>query len=76
LQKGNPGEAFKAASPEGDKEVLKAPRREYRPELLPEHLSSLMDGISTELTPKQRRQLAGALMSYQDVFSKDADDMG
>ena len=36
----------------------------------------MLKGISTEITPLQREELAAMLTEYQDVFSKGPDDMG
>ena len=36
----------------------------------------LLQGISDEITPLQREELAAMLTEYQDVFSKGPEEMG
>ena len=51
-------------------------RPRVKEEDAPEHVRPLLKGISTEITPLQREELAAMLTEYQDVFSKGPDDMG
>ena len=46
------------------------PRPPVKEEDVPEHIRPLLEGISTEITPLQREELAAMLTEYQDVFSK------
>ncbi len=43
---------------------------------LPEYLQPLMEGISEDLTLRQREELAAAICEYRDVFSSGPTDMG
>ncbi len=43
---------------------------------LPEYLQPLMEGVSEDLTIRQREELAAAIYEYMDVFSSDPTDMG
>ncbi len=43
---------------------------------LSEHLQPLMEGVSGDLTLRQREELAAAIYEYRDVFSSGPTDMG
>ncbi len=46
------------------------------PAELPEHLQPLMEGVASDLTLRQREELAAAIYKYRDVFSIGPTDMG
>ncbi len=43
---------------------------------LPEYLQPLMEGVSEDLTLRQREELAAAIYEHRDVFSSGPTDMG
>ena len=43
---------------------------------LPEYLQPLMEGVSEDLTLRQREELAAAIYEHWDVFSSGPMDMG
>ncbi len=43
---------------------------------LPEYLQPLMEGVSEDLTLRQREDLAAAIYEHRDVFSSGPTDMG
>jgi hypothetical protein len=61
---------------ESTRNTSKSPRRREAEENLPDHLKPLMTGLAADLTEDQRRQVAGLILDYQDVFSSGPDDMG
>ncbi len=50
-----------ASSGEGTRKVDAA-------ELLPDHLSTLLDGLHSDLSSDQRKQLASLLLEFKDCF--------
>ena len=56
--------------------VLQEPVAQENTDVLPEHLVKLYQASCKDLNRDQRRHLACMLKNYQDVFAKDADDLG
>ena len=51
-------------------------RARVKIEKVPEHIRPLFEGISSEITPLQKEELAAKLTRYQDVFRRGPDNMG
>ena len=46
------------------------------PSSLPKHLQPLLEGLASDVTVRQKHQLASVLDKYQDVFSNGPNDIG